>query len=674
MGEEERKISILKNKLIRGRYSINLLYIWNDNYDIKEKYKHTGFQLNTKYDIQYNEVKNELSIKKNQEYVPDFWGDNIADVIAIVGENGAGKTSFLHFLMYAFECMEQGRDGGIDFFAVFGDTDNKKLIIMATKKYQKITVRVPHQFWDVEKVGEKPNDILMVYKIGYFTNALSLADYQWKKHGYIDDKSVGGLIYKDFSDNYSNHYIDYEQNILLNYFNQQFLRIINFIYSRDIDKFSIPFPKPKYIEVIIKNYNQNEKYIASQLEKMTDYYEIKKLFPKQQFRFKHYFEPLYNNYGRTWVNNLLINLLIDLFKEICIPDVTPDDRSQEVIKFIELLEEFRKSKEFKEKSIYEVVQNFINRISSTITKRKYYQDECEKYNRFVSWIEKHSEFLNRNSEGNQFKCLVPVKYESKEFMMELLHFYNTTSFPYPYFEFYFGVSTGEMNFLNLFANIYDMFDTNDDGNYAVFNNTAAGRIVCTSLLLIFDEADLSLHPRWQRGYLDCILEFVKSVFPGCSVHILIATHSPIMLSDFPKNNVIYMSDDIHMSTRRDINTFGNNIHNLFLDSFFLNDAGTIGAFAENKINGIVEQLESGNLDRSKMDNILKMISYVGEDLIKNKLLQLYDEKSDEPVAHEIMQESSEAIDMTINMLRFQKEQIEQMIKELERKKHDKNFN
>ncbi len=54
---------------------------------------------------------------------------------------------------------------------------------------------------------------------------------------------------------------------------------------------------------------------------------------------------------------------------------------------------------------------------------------------------------------------------------------------------------------------------------------------CTNVFLYLDEADLSLHPRWQQRYVSWILKFVTSYYKNCSVQILIATHSPIMLSD-----------------------------------------------------------------------------------------------------------------------------------------------
>ncbi len=72
---------------------------------------------------------------------------------------------------------------------------------------------------------------------------------------------------------------------------------------------------------------------------------------------------------------------------------------------------------------------------------------------------------------------------------------------------------------------------NDRGGTPCVMNHMGYEKRCTNVFLYLDEADLSLHPRWQQRYVSWILKFVTSYFINCSVQILIATHSPIMLSD-----------------------------------------------------------------------------------------------------------------------------------------------
>jgi predicted ATP-dependent endonuclease of OLD family len=91
-----------------------------------------------------------------------------------------------------------------------------------------------------------------------------------------------------------------------------------------------------------------------------------------------------------------------------------------------------------------------------------------------------------------------------------------------------------------------------------------------SLLLIFDEADLSLHPRWQRMFMKWLTDFCEHIFTDFSVKLIVTTHSPILLSDFPGNSVLYLKKEknkiiIYEPERK--NSFGCNIHSLFLNSF-----------------------------------------------------------------------------------------------------------
>ena len=76
---------------------------------------------------------------------------------------------------------------------------------------------------------------------------------------------------------------------------------------------------------------------------------------------------------------------------------------------------------------------------------------------------------------------------------------------------------------------------------------------------------------------------------------MLSTHSPILLSDVPQQSVIYLKYDpkhrrTEVSGPPDTGTFGQNIHLLFKDSFFL-EHGTMGLFAHRKIDELVKNLK-----------------------------------------------------------------------------------
>jgi len=113
------------------------------------------------------------------------------------------------------------------------------------------------------------------------------------------------------------------------------------------------------------------------------------------------------------------------------------------------------------------------------------------------------------------------------------------------------------------------------------------------ILFLIDEPDLSLHPEWQRKYLNEFMSTFLNTKKG--IHLILTSHSPFLLSDIPKQNIIFLDTyedgkckvlkhDEVMSKKQ---TFGANIHTLLSDSFFMED-GLMGEFARGKINEIID--------------------------------------------------------------------------------------
>ena len=155
----------------------------------------------------------------------------------------------------------------------------------------------------------------------------------------------------------------------------------------------------------------------------------------------------------------------------------------------------------------------------------------------------------------------------------------------------------------------------------------------SDVLLIFDELDSSMHPKWQRNYIKWLVDVCSDWFEKYMIQIIVTTHSPIILSDFPADSVIYIEkrvDDqksIEQSVyyrNLDKKTFGLNIDTLFLDAFFLEDKGTVGAFAEQTINATAREIMNKQDDydregRKRRERNEKIINHIGEGIIKTVL-------------------------------------------------------
>jgi len=106
-----------------------------------------------------------------------------------------------------------------------------------------------------------------------------------------------------------------------------------------------------------------------------------------------------------------------------------------------------------------------------------------------------------------------------------------------------------------------------------------------------------------------------------NINVILVTHSPFVLSDIPKTNVLFLKDG-RPNYGMQMNTFGANIHHLLKNGFFLPGL-PMGEFAHRKIDVIFAKLNEGNFPQENLEQIYDDIMQVGEPVIRNELLGLY---------------------------------------------------
>lgn len=120
-----------------------------------------------------------------------------------------------------------------------------------------------------------------------------------------------------------------------------------------------------------------------------------------------------------------------------------------------------------------------------------------------------------------------------------------------------------------------------------------------SCFCCFDEPDNSLHPEWSREFWDGIVESVRIIREKLGVQkwfsIFVTTHSPFLLSDMFKHNVIVLKDygdwknrDVRVTESEPI--FAENIGKLLYKNFSLQK--TIGELASKQIKKCIENPSS----------------------------------------------------------------------------------
>jgi predicted ATP-binding protein involved in virulence len=159
-----------------------------------------------------------------------------------------------------------------------------------------------------------------------------------------------------------------------------------------------------------------------------------------------------------------------------------------------------------------------------------------------------------------------------------------------------------------------------------------------------------MHPQWQKQYLHNILTVLPQIFKDKKLQFILTSHSPFLVSDLPKDHIIFLEkgEDGTCKVKNSLNemkqTFGANIHTLLTDSFFMT-GGLLGEFAKEKINGVIDRLQHiKSLNDLKKDEkghewekeyIWKVINAVGEPIIKNQLIKMYQQKQVYSVEEEI---------------------------------------
>jgi hypothetical protein len=148
------------------------------------------------------------------------------------------------------------------------------------------------------------------------------------------------------------------------------------------------------------------------------------------------------------------------------------------------------------------------------------------------------------------------------------------------------------------------------------------RLKYNKVNIIFDEIELYFHPEMQRTFIYDIKDLISKSGNDCLINILFITHSPFILSDIPKQNVLFL-DNGQPKDFNKMNTFGANITDLLADSFFIND-GLIGDFAKGKINEVITWLNDEKRDNDKKDDYKKIIEMIDEPIVKYKLREKFD--------------------------------------------------
>ncbi|MCT7591261.1 ATP-binding protein [Aliarcobacter butzleri] len=572
---------------------MELVYLWVENY---KNIRNQEFNFSPRFECEFDGEN--LTITENKDYVSIF-PDNI-NVTAIVGENGSGKSSITELLIeFSYQEFHDKKT-----FLVFFDGNTFLFKQSNTKDKLNFNVINKTSFSNDSKNKSRTIDCI------YFSNEIASFFNNPKFHN--------RQVYSNLD-----AYYNYHTNLMEN---NNYLQITR-EKKNNLETFNTRFHSILQEDKQILT-NISENLIFDSFKRELHFYEIGAYFAGDT-DFLHLLnkEKLegYTIFSDDVNKDTNFYKMIILFRWFELKDNRKD-----VVKKIK--DDFN-SDDFDLKKCLKILKEFDKfDTNKNIYTKENIEDIVVKftYSNNEVWVEK--EFINIQDNFTTQNKLLNILFKSE---ICRINFINKLSPEYNYF----ALSAGEREYIKFFVTlIYHLKSVNEQ------------------FIFIFDEIELALHPNWQKKIIKNFINIVDKNIKK-NMNFIFTSHSPFILSDIPKENVIFLEkyhkEDKEVKNKNQkegncknatkdikLKTFGANIHTLLSDGFFMSD-GLMGEFAKSKITKILRFLNADNkfIDISQNTKIpfllpkdylakkLKpIIESIGEDFLRNKLLDLYYKK------------------------------------------------
>ena len=151
------------------------------------------------------------------------------------------------------------------------------------------------------------------------------------------------------------------------------------------------------------------------------------------------------------------------------------------------------------------------------------------------------------------------------------------------------------------------------------------RVHYRNMMLVLDEVEICFHPEYQRQFIsrlrDMLAKFRFNKY--CSICIIIATHSPFILSDIPQQNILYLKNGQCVNDIVSINPYAANVNDILHQSFFL-DKTFMGDYALERMQKLLSDIESYGKKKinRNIEDLKKEINLIGDKFLKQQLTAL----------------------------------------------------
>ena len=579
---------------------MDIVYIWTKPF----KNLNGGYNLSSKYEI--NLSGNNVYLKTRKNYIEGFFdSESKINISAIIGENGSGKSSILKLVLKNIYASHSNKANNNESFAIF-EANN-----------------CFYYSGDIPKTIEKDNVLQdsFRFKNEFFTLYFNYMFDSLKDSSH--DEWIDKIYHK--SDDYTMPLLlePFKKNNIININNIDYLTRQRMILHKN------SFEDNKLLTSIFSPIKVNLSLDTDKILKIYTTSNGGDYADRVKGAYKDYFKDL----NKALSNLESINVS---FSSIEKREFDSSD-----------IRDFLERKTYSEKEKQEAyIKGLIYELPAKVINNLYIANKIDKYRRdnknikgkkptFVVQKDKfdieikdssHSTLKLRNALEYHNYILIDEGSESQLHDQKLNISNEKLNFLPSWFNVEFidekgstfsSLSSGEKSLYTLMSTmIYQINNilSRQELNKGQYNN----------LLILLDETDLGLHPKWQREYIFNLIESIKAIKSNISVHFICTSHSPFIVSDLPKNNILFLRDGSECQLKNNELTFAENIHTLFNDSFFMKQDAMMGKFSESIIKEAFEFFEKTLKGRNKSEAIKKelKLNYIKKESYYKKIIEI----------------------------------------------------
>lgn len=576
---------------------MELIYLFIDNYKV---IKNKGISLSS----QFNVKNKNHSFFVSKSSIPDnFFSENI-DIVSFFGTNGSGKSTTIEFILSLYE---DSLPESASFIAIFEESGEIFYISEGLGNVKVFNA-------DSEPVRILKSDLEVEYfSAVYFSHALEpLAVKPTFTNGNIIDCSNTYLLSRAYLQKHKDVKSQFElfKNVNLSFLKIQNVPMLGSVnltseLSKRLDGVITTLQSTSYI---FKEDNNFKHRITNDLKFIYD--NPNNYYPTQNEDFisllthfiKYNFPNQNNSLQKNPISALIYVSLLDSTLKKVASNISKQFNSKSSNKDSYFIQHMDK------------IVTILTELAKSLNNDEWYENiNLHLSNLLIPGIPKKLEkeisfFIEKRYDAYSFdhfvlQCNIPFHGNNERFIFgvssynefigitELIS--NLRSALSGIDIKWNGISSGQYSALTMYSRLYESIPKN-----------------APSINVFIDEGEVFLHPELQRHYISNLIEFIEKTKPYESkIKLIVTSHSPLILSDLPKESTNFFGYDIEAEK----SFFGANLYDLYSEGFTVNK--TVGEFSYRKIKAI-----SSSIKNKKSDPLLsKMIDIIGDDFLRKVL-------------------------------------------------------